>query len=169
METCHEEEIAPGLTAIRPLEARLRLLMDRGYPMSEAVALILNEDRARRVEIKRLHKQHWEELYSSRHPRTPVVRFWNDPKVVENTPIVTTALLEMANAGQLLQMWSRKTAAGQNLWGWLSVWAALILWCRFYRICCPEQKKAYYFTCFGVFMNTLVWLTVLYFRMTGRG
>lgn len=89
---------------------------------------------------------------------------WNNKAVVAKTPLVTTFLLEYANVGQLWRMWHEHTAAGQNLFSWMSVGLALWLWCNFYRVFNPEQKFALYCTMFGVFMNLLVILTVVYFR-----
>ena len=91
-------------------------------------------------------------------------RFWNNPAVVGKTPLLTTVLLEYANAGQLYRMWTERTAAGQSLWSWMSVGTALWLWCNFYRVCCPKEKFALGCTAFGVFMNGLVIATVIYFR-----
>jgi hypothetical protein len=97
------------------------------------------------------------------------VKFWNNPTVVGKTPLLTTLLLEYANAGQLYRMWTEHTAAGQSMWSWLSVGTALWLWCNFYRVCCPDQKFTLRCTQFGVFMNLLVVLSVAYFRyVAGR-
>lgn len=92
------------------------------------------------------------------------MRFWNDPKFVSKTPILTVFLLESANVSQLIRMWTEKTAEGQSLWGWMMVSAALFLWCNFYRVCCPKEKWALWTTMFGIFMNALVILSVVYFR-----
>ena len=88
---------------------------------------------------------------------------------MEKTPLLTTLLLEYANVGQLWRMWTHWTAAGQNLWSWMSVGVALWLWCNFYRLICPDQKFALRCTQLGVLMNALVCLTVLFFRLIGKG
>lgn len=88
----------------------------------------------------------------------------NDPKVVGKCLLVTTFLLEGANIGQLHRMWTEHTAAGQSLWSWLSVGLALVIWCNYYRVICPQEKFAFRCTCVGVFINTLVWLSVVYWR-----
>lgn len=90
--------------------------------------------------------------------------FWNNQAVVKHTPIATTTLLEAANVQQLWRMWTEKTAAGQSLTAWISVNLALILWFNWYRVFTPDQKIAKWATAFGIFMNSLVILTVVYYR-----
>ena len=92
------------------------------------------------------------------------MKFWNNPAVVAKTPIVTTLLLETANMGQLIRMWTEWTADGQSLAAWICVNAALFLWLNFYRVCTPEQKWAIWATAFGVAMNSLVIASVVVFR-----
>ena len=95
---------------------------------------------------------------------------WNNEKLVANTPFVTTLLLEGANIQQLFQMWTKWTAAGQSLTGWMSVGLALALWTNYYRVIAPVQnRKAFYVTLFGCFMNLSVILTVLFFRLIWKG
>lgn len=89
---------------------------------------------------------------------------WNDKKWVSKTPLLTTFLLEGANVGQIKRMWTEHTAAGQSLVAWMMVWLALVLWFNFYRVITPEEKFAKYCTLFGVCMNTMVILSVIYFR-----
>lgn len=89
---------------------------------------------------------------------------WSNPRVVNKTPIVTFVLLESANVQQLWRMWAQQTAAGQSLGGWIAVNIALLLWCNFYRVCCPEQKTAFWVTVVGVVMNAAVIATVVKFR-----
>lgn len=90
--------------------------------------------------------------------------FYSDPSIIANTPLAAMVLIDGANFGQLFRMWNEHTAAGQNLWSWLSVWVALVLFLNFYRVCCPQQRIAFWCTVVGLFMNTSVWLTVVYFR-----
>ncbi len=93
-----------------------------------------------------------------------VRKFWKQPNVVSKSPLVTTLLLEYGNVGQLYRMWTEHTAAGQSLWSWLSVGLALVIWANYYHTLYPQHKWAFRCTCFGVLMNSLVWLTVFYFR-----
>lgn len=66
-------------------------------------------------------------------------------------------------------MWTEETAAGQSLWSWMAVGVALVLWCNFYRVCCPNEKFALRCTLVGCLMNVAVCLTVVYFRyIVGR-
>lgn len=90
--------------------------------------------------------------------------FISDPKLVNKTPIITVLLLESANLGQIVRMWTEHTAAGQSLLSWISVNVALWLWGNFYRVCCPEQKYAIYANMMGICLNAAVILTVVWFR-----
>ena len=89
----------------------------------------------------------------------------SDRKWVLRTPIISVLLLEAANAQQLYRMWSEWTAAGQSLWGWACVHAALWLWLNFYLVITPEAKWAIRGTILGIVLNGSVILTVLFFRM----
>lgn len=90
--------------------------------------------------------------------------WWRDRSVVSKTPIVTVILLENGNLQQVIRMWREGTAEGQSLWGWISVNLALLLWCNFYRVCCPNERTAFWATILGVVMNAIVIGTVVYFR-----
>lgn len=94
----------------------------------------------------------------------PPPAWYSNPSTVAKTPLLTTFLLEGANVGQLHRMWCTHTAEGQSLVGWILVSSALLLWLNFYRVCCPDQKWAFWATAFGVFMNALVILSVIWFR-----
>lgn len=95
---------------------------------------------------------------------------FSNPKWVSKTPIVTTLMLEIANAGQIWRMWSERTAAGQSLIAWVSVNLALMLWFNFYRVLTPNEKWALRGTAAGIIMNWGVILSVVYFRyVVGRG
>lgn len=90
--------------------------------------------------------------------------WWSNYSVVRNTPVVTTFFLEAANVGQILRMVKEQSALGQSLIGWALVWCALVLWWNFYRVCTPNERRAYWATLVGIAMNTCVILTVIYFR-----
>jgi len=91
--------------------------------------------------------------------------FVNESKYVKYTPLVTVLFLESANVEQIYRMWSEQTAAGQSLLGWFSVWCALVLWANYYRVIAPkENRSAFWVTMFGIGMNSVVMLTVIYFR-----
>jgi hypothetical protein len=90
--------------------------------------------------------------------------------LVSKTPIITTLLLEYANVGQLLRMWTVRSALGQNLYSWIAVQIALWLWLNFYITMLPEAKFAKWATIAGITLNLAVVLTVAYFRYAlGRG
>lgn len=85
------------------------------------------------------------------------------------TPMVAVGLLEFANVNQLVRMWTEWTAAGQSLWGWLSVQLALWLWLNFYRVITPNERFAFWGTGIGIAMNMAVCLTVVFFRYVLHG
>jgi len=84
--------------------------------------------------------------------------------LVDKTPIITTFLLELANINQMIRMWSEWTAEGQSLWGWITVNIALILWLNFYLVFNRDNKFAIWGTAVGIFMNSCVIMSVIYFR-----
>lgn len=88
----------------------------------------------------------------------------NDPALVGKTPLLTVMLLEGANIGQVVRMWTTRTAEGQSLTAWILVNLALLLWYNFYRVCTPEQTWAIRATALGIAMNSFVILSVVWFR-----
>jgi hypothetical protein len=92
------------------------------------------------------------------------MKLFNNAKLVEKTPIVTTLLLEYANAGQVWRMWAERSAEGQSLAAWMAVSLALLLWLNFFRVCTPDRKWAFRCQLLGCAMNALVILTVIRFR-----
>lgn len=127
------------------------------------------------------------------------MKFWNDPEWVAKTPLITVGLFESANVGQIVQMLTHHTAAGQSLVSWVSVNAALWAWANFYRVMdscdkcghpvashglifvspyskqavCERYRGRFRFARWtlkvGICLNLIVIATVAYFRATGRG
>jgi len=93
---------------------------------------------------------------------------WNDPAIVTYSPIVTTCLLETANVGQMIRMWTHHTAAGQSLVSWACVQVALWLWANFYRVVTPDQKWARFTIKIGIALNFGVMASVAWFRYVVR-
>lgn len=91
--------------------------------------------------------------------------FLSNQSFVSKTPLLSVGLLELANIHQLMRMWREGTAAGQSLGGWILVNIALWLWLNFYLVKTPDEKFAIWGTALGIVMNTMVILTVLYFRL----
>lgn len=89
--------------------------------------------------------------------------FFDNPKLVEYTPLLAVPLLEAANVSQLWQMWTEWTAAGQSILGWCLVHAALLLWWNFYRV--NKLKWAYRATGVSILFNMLVIASAIYFRL----
>lgn len=87
-----------------------------------------------------------------------------NPKVVDKTPLLSTFLLELANISQLHRMWTEHTAAGQSMWGWMSVQLALWLWLNFYHVFNADNKFAIWGTRVGICLNSAVILSVVFFR-----
>lgn len=95
---------------------------------------------------------------------------FKNPRFVSYTPVLTTLLLEGANVGQLWQMWTERTAAGQSILSWVLVNVALWFWVNFYKVKTPGEKFAIRATQAGIAMNTAVIVTTIYFRyVVGRG
>lgn len=92
------------------------------------------------------------------------MKFWNNPKIVTCSPIVTTCLIESANVGQMVHMWTYHTAAGQSLWSWILVNIALWIWGNFYRVIMPEESIARLSIRAGIVLNMGVILSVIYWR-----
>jgi hypothetical protein len=94
------------------------------------------------------------------------VRLLSDAKWVARTPMLTVALLEYANIGQLWRMWREQSALGQNVWSWIAVNAALWLWLNYYRVIVPGglRSTAARATMVGIALNGAVIATVIYFR-----
>lgn len=82
---------------------------------------------------------------------------------IARIPLITTLLLESANASQLVRMWREHSALGQSILGWSMVNLALILWFIYYRVMLPNQKLPQYCTAFGIAMNAAVIGTAAYF------
>lgn len=89
---------------------------------------------------------------------------FNNKALVSKCPIITTILLEGASVGQIVRMFSEHSAKGQNVWSWLSIDLALLLWWNWYRVMTPEDKIAKLSTVVGMTITTAVVLTVVYFR-----
>ena len=92
------------------------------------------------------------------------MKIWDNPDIVTYSPIVTTCLLESANIGQMIRMWTYHTAAGQSLISWAAVQVALWLWQNFYRVITPDQWVARLTIKIGILLNFGVILSVIYWR-----
>ena len=92
------------------------------------------------------------------------VAFWKNKKYVAFAPVAATMLLEYANVGQIVRMWTEQTAAGQSMWSWVAVFLALWCYNQFYRVCLPDQRWAIRMNMVGMAMNVIVVGTIIYFR-----
>lgn len=92
------------------------------------------------------------------------MKFYNDPKLVAKTPVITVFLLEWANISQLWRMWHEHSALGQSMYAWISVQFALWFWINFYRVLVPDNKFAIRATIVGCILNAAVIFSVAYFR-----
>jgi uncharacterized membrane protein YbaN (DUF454 family) len=93
-----------------------------------------------------------------------LIEFFSNKQIWKNSPFFTTFLLETANVGQIMRMWTERTAAGQSLTSWICVGTALACWANWYRLFTPEQKIARNTCLFGMLVNATVISTVIYFR-----
>jgi hypothetical protein len=91
-------------------------------------------------------------------------RLRTNKAIVDKTPVATTILLELANIGQLYRMWTTWTSDGQSVYSWLAVNMALWLWFNFYLVFNRANRFAIWGTGVGIGLNTLVLLSVIYFR-----
>lgn len=92
------------------------------------------------------------------------MRFLNNKKLFSFTPVATMFMIESANIQQVVQMFIQKSSEGQSISGWICIIIALLMWANFYRLFNPEQKMAFWSALVGVFINTFVVLTIIYFR-----
>ena len=92
------------------------------------------------------------------------MKFWNDPKIVAWSPVITTGLFETANAGQVVRMWAQHTSAGQSLSSWICVNIALFIWANYYRVITPEQRVVQTTIKIGITLNLFVIFSVVWFR-----
>ena len=90
--------------------------------------------------------------------------FINNQKLVSLTPIFTTFIFEMANIGQLYEMWTKRSAEGQSIFSWCIISLALLLWFNFYRIKTPDEKFAIWSTVAALITNLFVIFSVVYFK-----
>lgn len=83
---------------------------------------------------------------------------------INYSPVFSTILLEYANFGQIVEMWTEKTAEGQSLLSWLAVNLALWLWLNFYMVATPQRKWAIRCQMLGIALNLIVVFSVVYFK-----
>lgn len=87
--------------------------------------------------------------------------------IVDFFPLVSALLAESGNAGQLWKMWAAHTAAGQNIWSFVSILCAVILWIVYFEKNLGKTF-AYWMAWVGAVMLSANILTVLYFTYYGR-
>lgn len=88
----------------------------------------------------------------------------NDPAFVGRVlPLIGVAFFLECYVGQLWRMWTRQTAAGQSLFGWIGLLVALWAYHRFYSVCCPKERVAIWSVRAEVVVNVLIIATVVWF------
>jgi hypothetical protein len=95
-------------------------------------------------------------------------RWVSNPAWVGRSTILATGLFAWSYCEQLWRMWSTHTAAGQSIPGWIVMFAALLIFLNFYRVCCPKEKLAYWGTVAELVLNATVIASVTYLRWTGH-
>lgn len=84
--------------------------------------------------------------------------------MVKHFPVLATALIEVANVGQIVQMYREQSSAGQSAVSYVVVILALCLWERFFAIQTPDQKSAAWTIRVSIVVNVFVVGSVIYFR-----
>lgn len=80
-------------------------------------------------------------------------------RIVNYFPVASSVLIESGQCGQLYRMWTQHTAAGQNVWGYVSILVALVLWCFYHRR--NKAKTALYVTMLSCVILMAVIVTIL--------
>ena len=86
-------------------------------------------------------------------------------QLVDSFPLFSALLIEYGNAGQLWKMWTQHTAAGQNIWSWVSTLAAIVLWLLYYRFRLGKSV-AYWVTWVAAVMLSAIVVTVFILQRT---
>lgn len=81
-------------------------------------------------------------------------------RVIDSLPMLASVLIEAGNLGQLYRMWTQHSALGQNVWSYVAVLAALIMWLLYYRFRLG-RTLAYYVTWIAVFMMAAIIVTII--------
>ena len=89
---------------------------------------------------------------------------WNNKKWVARTPLLSTLLVESANAIQLARIWQQGTAQGQSLTAWLCVGLAILVRFNYYRVIMPAQWLARSCVLVGMVINIALIISVIIFR-----
>lgn len=92
------------------------------------------------------------------------MKFYNNPKLVTWTPLITSAILEWANLSQIWRMYCEGSSASQSLLGWVLVDIAMILWWNYYRVCTPDQRAALISIKLAILVNIIATAVVVYYR-----
>jgi hypothetical protein len=83
--------------------------------------------------------------------------------ILKYTPIITVALFETGNIGQIIQMIIQHSALGQSPIAWLLYTVGLLMWFLWWKRFEPTQKMPRYAALAGAIINFAVLLTVLWF------
>jgi uncharacterized protein with PQ loop repeat len=81
-------------------------------------------------------------------------------RFIDSIPLFASVLIEWSNIGQLWKMWKYHTAAGQNLYSYIAVLAAILLWLLYYRLRLGKTA-AYYVTIVAAFMIGAIIVTII--------
>jgi hypothetical protein len=94
-----------------------------------------------------------------------LTRWLTDPALVGRIfPLVGVAFFLECYCGQLWQMWTKHTAAGQSLAGWIGLLIALWTYHRFYSICCPKERVAIWSVRAEMLVNAAIIVSVVVLR-----
>lgn len=90
--------------------------------------------------------------------------WFSNPKVVSKFPIASGLFFQASSIGHIYRIWTEHTAAGHNLWSWVCGCLGLVLFIRFYRVCCPSERFALLSTIGSIVINLLVILSIIWWR-----
>lgn len=89
----------------------------------------------------------------------------NDPKLVSRLcPTIACAFFLWCYAGQVIHMWTKHTAAGQSLFGWIGLAIALCSIHHFYCVCTPKERIAIWSVRAEIMLNIVIIVQVLCLR-----
>lgn len=78
--------------------------------------------------------------------------------------MIATGTFIFSDISQIVRMFTEQSAAGQSLWGWISITQALILYAVFFRIETPDKKLVFWCTMVNGFVVSLIAVTIVFFR-----
>lgn len=89
---------------------------------------------------------------------------WNNKKLVNRTPLLSTFLVESANLMQLARIWQEGTGKGQSITAWVCIGLALVVRFNYYRVIMPNQSLARMCVLAGMAINVALIVSLFIIR-----